>query len=58
MHGHDDTGSLFQNLIIFGINNMGRINKSPSETLQMLEEVYGKMVMKKTQVYELYKRFL
>jgi hypothetical protein len=31
--------------------------KSRSETLQMLEEVYGKAAMKKTHVYEWHKRF-
>jgi hypothetical protein len=33
------------------------LNKSPSETLQMLEEAYGEAAMKKTQVYEWYKGF-
>jgi hypothetical protein len=32
-------------------------NESPSETLRMLAEAYGKAAMKKTQVYEYHKRF-
>ena len=33
------------------------LHKSPSETLRTLEEAYGEAAMKKTQVYECYKRF-
>jgi histone-lysine N-methyltransferase SETMAR len=33
------------------------LNKSPSETLRMLEKAYGKAAMKKTQVYRWHKRF-
>jgi hypothetical protein len=31
--------------------------KSPSETLQMLEDAYGKVIIVKMQVYKRYKRF-
>jgi hypothetical protein len=33
------------------------LHKSPLETLRILEEVYGKVVMKKTLVYEWHKHF-
>jgi hypothetical protein len=33
------------------------LHESPSQTLRMLDEVYGKVAKNKTQVYERHKRF-